>query len=553
MHSFGSVNVTQRTTDWNNVHWRKANKVVRRLRQRIFRATRDGKLKLIRSLQRLLLRCFSNILLSVRRVTQINFGKNTPGVDKLVVKTPAARGLLVDILTKFIPWNPYPTRRVYIPKPNGKKRPLGIPSIIDRCLQAIVKNALEPYWEAKFEGSSYGFRPGRSAHDAISKIFGIARPNKTKKWVVDADIKGCFDNIAHDPLIKAIGNFPARKIIQQWLKAGYVEMGTFHETNAGTPQGGIISPLLANIALHGLEKALGITYNYRGELNSKRAVVRYADDFVVFCETKEDASKTVSTLNEWMKDRGLSLSEEKSKIVHLKEGFDFLGFNIRHYAVTNTNTGWKLLIKPSKKSMQELRSKVKQVWLVNKSQNIDTLISKLNPIIRGWANYFRIGVSSEAFSRIDNWMFSREKRYAKRMHPNKSDSWRNKRYFGKLNLERNDNWVFGNKQTGTHLLKFSWFKIERHILVKGTSSPDNPELRQYWEKKGKEKSSCLIPSYQKIAKRQDYKCPVCNESLFNGETLHCHHIIPRHQGGRDTYANLRLVHFYCHQQIHAEN
>jgi RNA-directed DNA polymerase len=442
---------------------------------------------------------------------------------------------------------------VYIPKSNGKKRPLGIPSIIDRCLQAIVKNALEPYWEALFEGSSYGFRPGRSAHDAISKIYSIARPNKTKKWVVDADIKGCFDNIAHVPLMKAIGNFPARKMIQQWLNAGYMEKGTFYETNMGTPQGGIISPLLANIALHGLEKALGVTYNYRGELNSKRAIVRYADDFVVFCETEEDANKTVSTLSEWMNNRGLSLSEEKTKIIHLKKGFNFLGFNIRHYAVTNTKTGWKLLIKPSKKSMQELRNKVKQIWLVNKSQNVDALISKLNPIIRGWANYYRIGVSSEAFSKIDNWMFFREKRYAKRMHPNKSDGWRKKRYFGKLNLDRNDNWVFGNKQTGTHLLKFSWFKIERHILVKGTSSPDDPKLGQYWEKKEKEQLSNLVPSYQKIAKRQDYKCPMCNESLFNGETLHCHHLVPRHQGGRDIYSNLQLMHFYCHQQIHAEN
>jgi RNA-directed DNA polymerase len=352
--------------------------------------------------------------------------------------------------------------------------------------------------------------------------------------------------------MKAIGNFPARKIIHQWLKAGYMDEGAFYETNMGTPQGGIISPLLANIALHGLEKALGVTHNSRGELNGKRAIVRYADDFVVFCETKEDADTTVFTLTEWMKDRGLSLSEEKTKIIHLKEGFDFLGFNIRHYAVTNTKTGWKLLIKPSKKSMQELRNKVKQVWLNNMSQNVDTLISKLNPIIRGWANYFRIGVSSEAFRSIDDWMFKREKRYAKRMHPNKSDGWRDKRYFGKLNLDRNDNWVFGNKQTGVHLLKFSWFKIKRHNLVRGTSSPDNPELREYWEKREKEKSLNLKPSYQKLAKRQDYKCPVCNESLLNGETLHCHHVIPRHQGGRDTYSNLRLVHFFCHQQIHAQ-
>ena len=551
MQSARNANVTQRTTLWNSVNWRKANKVVRRLRQRIFKATRSGNVKLVRNLQRLLMRSYSNILISVRKVTQINQGKDTPGVDKLVVKTPKARGLLVDILTKFIPWKPYPTRRVYIPKANGKKRPLGIPSIIDRCLQAIVKNALEPYWESKFEGSSYGFRPGRSAHDAIGKIYLIARPNKTKKWVVDADIKGCFDNIAHEPLMKAIGNFPARKLIHLWLKAGYVDKGAFYETSMGTPQGGIISPLLANIALHGLEKALGIKHNLSGAIISKRAVVRYADDFVVFCETKEDAEKTVSILNEWMKKRGLTLSDEKTKIVNLIEGFDFLGFNIRHYPVSNTKTGLKILIKPSKQTMQNVRNKLRQVWLENKSQNIEHLIDKLNPIIRGIANYLRIGVSSEAFSNLDNWMYMREKRYAKRMHPNKSDKWLAKRYWGRLNLDRMDNWVFGNKEFNNILLKFSWFNIERHALVKGTSSPDDPELRQYWGEREESKSKTLEPSNQKIAKKQNYQCPVCHESLFNGETLHRHHIIPRHQNGKNNLANLQLVHYYCHQQIHS--
>ncbi len=391
------VSVTERTCDWNNVNWRKANRIVRNLRQRIFRATQEGNFRKVRSLQRLMMRSYSNILIATRRVTQTNSGKNTPGVDKLVVKAPETRGILVDALAKHIPWKPLPTKRVNIPKANGKKRPLGIPSIIDRCLQAIVKNALEPFWESKFEGSSYGFRPGRSAHDAIGKIFLIARPNKTKKWVLDADIKGCFDNIAHEPLMQTIGNFSARKIIYQWLKAGYMDKGGFQNTHSGTPQGGIISPLLANIALHGMESALGIKHNNRGQIIGKRAIVRYADDLVVFNETKEDAEKSKTILNEWLGKTGLELSEDKTRITQLKDGFDFLGFNIRHYADNNTKTGWKLLIKPSKKSILSMREKLRQEWLNLKGKSVQRVIEKLNPIIRGWANYFRIGVSSVIF------------------------------------------------------------------------------------------------------------------------------------------------------------
>jgi RNA-directed DNA polymerase len=229
---------------------------------------------------KLMLRSRSNILMSVRRVTQVNAGKNTPGVDKVLVKTPAARGKLVDLLATFTPWRARPVRRVYIPKKsdNSKRRPLGIPTIMDRCLQAMVKNALEPAWESRFEGSSYGFRPGRNAHDAIAKIYNLARPNKRKKVVVDADVKGAFDNICQDYLLKALGDVPGRALIKQWLKAGYLEDGKYHDTPTGTPQGGVISPLLLNVALHGMEAALGVTHTSKGEINGRRAVVRYADD-----------------------------------------------------------------------------------------------------------------------------------------------------------------------------------------------------------------------------------------------------------------------------------
>ena len=545
------VNVTEKATDWNSITWKRANRVVTRLRQRIFKATRDGDLKKVRNLQKLLMRSYSNIVLSVRRVTQLNSGKKTAGVDKLLVLTPGARGTLVDILTKFIPWKPLPVKRVYIRKSNGKQRPLGIPCVIDRCLQAIVKNALEPYWEAQFERTSYGFRPGRGVHDAIERIHSMSKGNSTKSWVVDADIEGCFDNIAHSPLLKTIGNFPARKLIQQWLKAGYVDKGVFKDTDTGVPQGGIISPLLANIALHGMESALGIRYDKHGHNLSNRGIVRYADDLVVFCKSQEDAARVVDILSHWMEIKGLALSKSKTNIVHLSEGFNFLSFNIRWYKDIYTKTGRKVLIKPSKEAILDVRNKIRKVWLENKSSNVNYLISKLNPIIRGVANYYRTVVSSHIFHKLDTWMYVRENRYTKRMHPKKSSGWRKYKYWGRLNFDRNDNWVFGDKRTLVYLLKFSWFNIRRHTMVKSDASYDNPDLVKYWESRTKRKSQNLIPSYQKLARKQGYKCCVCGESLFNDEPLQKHHKVPRSKGGKDTYANLELMHYYCHRQVHS--
>ena len=553
MQAHSLANGTKKQTNWNAINWRKANRTVRNLRQRIFRAAQEGTLNKVRSLQKLMLKSYSNRLVSVRRVAQINAGKNTPGVDKLVIKTPAARGRMVDILAHYTLWKAKPARRVYIPKANGKLRPLGIPVIVDRCLQAMVKNALEPAWEARFEGSSYGFRPGRSCHDAIEKIYGLARPNKTKKWVLDADIRGAFDNISHDYLLKTIGAVPGKELIKQWLKAGYVEHGAFHATEQGTPQGGVASPLLANIALHGMEEAIGVTYDYRGQLIGKRAVVRYADDFVCFCETREDAEQVQKILVEWLKERGLALSEEKTRIVHLTEGFDFLGFNIRHYPAPQTSrTGWKLLIKPSKESVQDVQRKLKDQWDKVQGTNVPSVLTKLNPIIRGWANYFRTAVAKEIFSSLDRWMFYKADRYTRRMHPKKPKDWRHRKYWGRFQLERLDPWVFGDKQTGGHVLKFSWFPIERHVLVKGRASLDDPRLVDYWQKRQAAKAKDLTLSKQKLAKRQKGRCAECGESLFNDEELQVHHLLARSQGGKDTYSNLALVHLLCHQQIHAK-
>ena len=550
-----TANVTAKTTtEWHEVNWQNVYRNVRNLRRRIFKATELNDWRKVRNLQRLMLRSYSNVLLAVRKATQDNKGRKTAGVDKVLVKTPRKRGQMVDDLINNQDWKPKPVRRVYIPKSNGKKRPLGIPTIRDRCLQAIVKNALEPCWEAQFEGISYGFRPGRSTHDAIGKIYAVMRPNTKKKWVVDADIKGCFDNINHKQLLSTIGNFPGRRIIREWLKAGYVDNNVFHSQDSGTPQGGIVSPLLANIALHGMEKALNVKYKYNGELLGKRAVVRYADDFVILCEHKEDAEQAKNEIENWLIQKGLNLSKEKTKIIHITEGFDFLGFNIRHYKDKSTRTGYKILIKPSKEFLQKTRNDLRKIFLEHSGKNVEELIGKSNPVIRGKANYLNKVVSSEEFSKLDHYLFKRQVRFVNRTHPNKNKKWKKDKYWGRLNLQRKDNWVFGGKESGNYMLKFSWTKIKRHALVSKRASPDDPTLKEYWEKRNKKCQKSEATKWnakqEQVAYKQEYRCPVCKQSLFNDEELHLHHIVPRCEGGKDTLNNLVWVHLFCHHKVH---
>jgi RNA-directed DNA polymerase len=538
-------------TDWNAIDWRKANRLVRNLRQRIFRATRENDLKKVRSLQKLLLRSWSNLVLSVRRATQQNQGKNTPGVDKVLVKTPTARGKLVATMTDQTVWRAKPVRRVYIPKANGQRRPLGIPTILDRCWQGVVKNALEPEWEARFEGSSYGFRPGRGCHDAMARIYQLAKGTSTRKWVVDADIKGAFDNIGHEPLLRAIGQFPARELIKQWLKAGYVELGQLHETPAGTPQGGVISPLLANIAFHGMEQVLGVAYAANGDLKPKSpALVRYADDFVVFCPTEEEARQCLNKLRTWLAERNLQLSEEKTKLVHLSNGFDFLGFTVRHYAVPTSPSGWRLQIQPSRKSVRRLKEHLREVWRRFQGAPVAAVVRALNPVIRGWANYFRAQCAGKTFAKLEKWMYDREVRYAKRRHPNKSRFWMVRKYWGVPVRGRKDRWVFGDKPSGAYRLRFSWFRQKHHVPVKGTVSPDDARRKGYWEERRKRNASDLSRLDQKLASRQGWTCPVCGDELLNGEEVHRHHRQPKEEGGTDDLDNLVLLHLYCHQQVH---
>ena len=550
-----SLNIANRPetpTFWQGVNWRKANRLVRNLRYRIFRATTRDDYKTVRSLQKLLLRCYSNRLLSVRKITQQNRGKYTAGIDRVIATTPKQRGELVDTLTRYQPWQVSPTRRVYIPKANGKLRPLGISTIVDRCMQTVVKTALEPEWEAQFEASTYGFRPGRSCHDAVQKLYFMGLPKNRKHWAVDADLKGCFDNLDQNFVLSAIGQFPGRELINQWLKAGYIEYGSWRPTDAGVPQGNAIAPLLANIALHGMEDALGVRYDSRGRLYGKRGLVKYADDFVIMCESKEDAEAAIEELTPWLHARGLTFAIEKTQVVHLREGLDFLGFNFRHYCTPGlTKTGWKLLTKPSRKSIRSIKSKLSQEWKTLQGRPIKEVVIRLNPIIRGWANYFRIGVASRVFTWLDSWMYRRQRQYVRKQHPNKSPLWWADKYWGRLNPYRHDYWVFGDKDENSYLLKFSWVSIVRHYMVKGKASPDDPDLKEYWQRRAKSKTRDLTPGKKRFVRRQGLKCSVCGEFLLNGEQLHIHHMVPKSKGGSDSFNNLELLHSECHRQKHA--
>jgi RNA-directed DNA polymerase len=554
-----TVSQAQRPTDWNSIDWTAAVASVRKLRQAIFRATREGDLKKVRTLQRIMLRSYENRVLSVRRVTQTNRGKNSPGVDKVVLKTPEARGRLVDRLGAFEPWKPLPAKRVYIPKANGKQRPLGIPSIMDRALQAIVKNALEPFWEAKFEDSSCGFRPGRCCHDALARIFALGRSSSNRRWVLDADIKGCFDNIDHEKLLKVIGNFPARELIRQWLKAGYLEEGVYHDTDSGTPQGGVISPLLANIALHGMEEALGIQFCIGRGANKGRLVlqpnspglVRYADDFLVFARTREEAEQAKRKLEAWFKDRGLVFSEEKTRVIHLEEGFDFLGFNVRLFPDKRSKQGYRLLIRPSGKSVKAHARRLKELFREYRGHPADTLCKMVNPVIKGWTNYFRVGVSSRIFSKLGDYLFKLQWRWARWQHPRKSKGWRRRRYWGTVPGLNDSVWNFkGNKEI---MRRHNWTAIKRHTTVRRGACWDDPDLEGYWkDRKAQEAVNSLTPFQRTIAEQQKWVCPKCGDFLLNGEEWQEHHVVARRDGGKRILDNIQLVHLFCHQAEHGK-
>jgi RNA-directed DNA polymerase len=538
---------------WRQINWRQVERQVRRLRQRIFTASRDGDLARVRRLQRLMLRSRANTLLSVRRVTERNAGRLTAGVDGELVLSAEAKLELVDrIQQRADTFRAMPVRRVYIPKQGGRRRPLGIPVVTDRVDQARVANALEPEWEARFEPRSYGFRPGRGCQDAIRAIFEVVKGRDPKRpWVLDADLAGAFDTIAHEHLMSMLGAFPARRMIGQWLKAGVIENGRLTATEEGTPQGGVISPVLLNIALHGIETAVGVRYLSSGSVRVDSPVlIRYADDFVVHCHSRQDALEIKARLAQWLAPRGLAFNEHKTRVVSLDEGFDFLGFNVRRYR-------GKPLIKPSKQAVRRIRERLRSELRSLRGANVQAVIKRLNPIIRGWAAYYRTQVSARIFGVLDHYLWRLTYKWARISHANKDKRWVFARYYAMFNKARKDRWVFGDRDSGAYLHKFSWTRIVRHQIVKHGASPDDPALADYWTQRRRKTPLPINPTTRRLHADQDGRCAICHGALYTDEQPRSPdnweqwlwnaraRIIVRGHGNPDE-ADLRLIHSDCH-------
>jgi RNA-directed DNA polymerase len=446
-----------------------------------------------------------------------------------------------------------------------------VPVILDRCHQARVRNALEPEWEARFEPRSYGFRPGRGCHDAIEAIYAVCKGQRSKRaWVLDADLAAAFDKIDHSRLLQTLGSFPARDMIRDWLKAGVFEAGKgFAPTEEGTPQGGVISPCLLNVALHGLEEAAGVSYcttgAHAGETEPGSPVlIRYADDVAVLCHSQRQAQHVKARLAEWLAPRGLSFNEDKTRIVHLAEGFDFLGFSVRRYACG------KLLIKPSEAAIRRLRERLAAETRALRGANALAVIARLAPITRGWAAYYRTAVSSEVFSALDHHVFRLTYKWAVYRHPGKPKRWIVGRYFGKFSKFRNDRWVFGDRDSGGYLVKFAWTRIDRHVMVKGGASPDDPALASYWANRRQRIKPPLDNYTLGLLTRQDGRCPLCGEQLLAADqppqspqqwerwwlqvtrkAIAASYLVHHGQPGSAGRGMTRLVHASCHRRLQA--
>jgi RNA-directed DNA polymerase len=528
------------TFDWRDVDWSDCQRRVRSLQSRIVKAWQEGRRRKARALQRLLVRSLSGKALAVRRVTE-NQGRRTPGVDHELWSTPETKSQAVLSLGRR-GYQPRPLRRVYIPKSNGKMRPLGIPTMKDRAMQALYLLALEPIAECKADRNSYGFRPKRSVADAIEQCWLALSKNGSALWILEGDIKGCFDNISHDWLI---ANAPTDKtILRKWLKAGFIESNALWPTEAGTPQGGIISPTLANIALDGLEAELRRHFRQPAKVN----FVRYADDFIITGRSKELLEDEVKPLvAEFLRIRGLDLSQEKTSITHIEQGFDFLGHNVRKYR------NGKVLTKPSRQGVISFLRRARALIKANKAATQADLIVTLNPLLRGWANFYQHAVAKEVFRRVDHEVWKAIWRWALRRHPKKRKRWVRRRYFS---VHPRDSWWFCTKRSGMkgerrELFKLRRIPIRRHIKVKAEANPFDTRWELYFERREERRIVEAVNRRTRILwRRQQGRCPVCAHLVTLETGWHTHHVIWKVQGGSDRLDNLALLHPTCHRQVH---
>jgi RNA-directed DNA polymerase len=540
------------TESWNSIPWTKCHRLVFRLQMRIYRAAHRGDFKRVHSLQRLLLRSWSARCLAARQVSQDNRGKRTPGIDGIASLTPKERCRFVDRLRDLVS-KPDGIRRIFIPKPNGELRGLGIPTLFDRARQALVKLVLEPEWEALFEHNSYGFRPGRGVHDAIEAIFNFIRLKP--KYVLDADIEKCFDKIAHSPLLSKLNTFPVlSRLIHGWLKAGILDKGGWIFPQMGTPQGGVLSPLLANIALHGFEQTLvnAVPKRIAGKRNVP-GVIRYADDFVILHHDLDTLLKLKLVAENWLSGMDLRLKPSKTRIVHtLNEhngllGFDFLGFHIRQYRVGKYRTrsfrgtsGFKTIFKPSRDAQLRHLKKVKDIIRQYRGSHQAALIKALNPVIRGWTRYYRSCSAKVIFGRMDLLLIHKLQQWAKFRHSKKSLGWRYRRYW-----HQRRNAMFFSDGSAC-LVKYASMKIMRHPKVRSVKSPYDGDWL-YWGAR-LSKSPMYPKRKTSLLKYQRGKCPLCELRFMDNDVLEVHH---RNGDKHDSrYDNLLLLHGHCHDEVH---
>ena len=524
---------------WHDIEWVKMYQVVARLQTRIAKAAKAGEWRTVRALQRLLTKSTSAKALAVRRVTE-NQGRKTPGVDQQTWDTPDKKWKAV-VGLGIKRYKPLPLRRIYIPKANGDKRPLGIPTLGDRAMQALHLLALDPVAETTGDPHSYGFRRERSTADAIEQVRNVLGRKASPKWVLEGDIKGCFDHISHDWL--AANVCMDKGILQKWLKAGFIEMGKLFPTHAGTPQGGVISPVLANLALDGLQHELTTLFSTVREARAAKVnLVRYADDFVITGSSQKLLEDRVKPLVEnFLATRGLVLSDKKTKVTHVTEGFDFLGWNVRYLQRM-------LLTQPSKKNVKAFLDKIRTVLRERKSASQTEVIVKLSPVVRGWANYHRSQMASQTFARCDHQIWQALWRWACRRHPNKGKRWIRQRYFKCL---KGREWRFADKDKLLPVLRE--YPKRPHVKVKGEANPYDPTYDAYFSKRLGRKMETTLEGRRKLRWLwwwQEGLCPVCNQKITRETGWHLHHIIGRSQRGSDKCTNLVLLHETCHVQHH---